>query len=195
MKMNRLLLTCIASIFFCVLTTSISLAEEQNEGNEEDALIEDTRETKKSESKTLKASHEEHSVLHKIALYIPNRILDTIDMVRARLRIGPGIAASIRFTDYADLFLGSYVSLYVGLPGPRDRVMPRSPIGVETLNGAELSVLKASTGFGLDPAYSETELGIGLHLALIGLDVGFDPVEIVDFIGGFFLFDIKEDDI
>ena len=53
------------------------------------------------------------SVGHKILFYLPNRVLDLLDVVRARVRIGPGIAVGARATEFVDVFLGSYTSLYV----------------------------------------------------------------------------------
>lgn len=134
------------------------------------------------------------SVAHRILLYIPNRVLDVFDMVRARVRLGPGIAVGARVTDYADFYVGSYLSVYAGLPGPRCRRMPRLPVGLETQTGVEVSVADAATGLGLDPGYSKTEIGLGAHVLLIGADIGIDPVEIVDFLGGFFLWDPRKDD-
>src|SRR5258708_7862594 len=59
-----------------------------------------------------------HSVLHKVLLYIPNRIVDFFDIFRVRVRLGPGVAASVRATKYASAFIGTYATTYVGLPGP-----------------------------------------------------------------------------
>ena len=73
---------------------------------------------------------ESHSFLHKLVLYIPNRILDAFDMVRLRARVGPGVAVDARMTQPASVFAGSYYSVYVGLPGPRNRPMPKSPVGL-----------------------------------------------------------------
>jgi hypothetical protein len=44
------------------------------------------------------------------------------------------------------------------------------------------------------PGYSPTEIGLGLHAGVVGVDVGIDPMEIVDFLGGFFLWDPRHDD-
>ncbi|MCX7766223.1 MAG: hypothetical protein N2246_05895, partial [Candidatus Sumerlaeia bacterium] len=48
---------------------------------------------KNSESYTAEkeTAEKEHTLAHKLLLYIPNRIFDGVDFVRARLRIGPGI--------------------------------------------------------------------------------------------------------
>lgn len=137
---------------------------------------------------------EETSIFRTVLFYLPNRILDTFDIFRARVRVGPGIAAGVRVTEIANLYAGSYVSFYAGLPGPRRRKLPRSPIGVESLNGAEISVVKATTGFGVGPDYSFSEIGVDAQLAIVGFAFGFDPAEMVDLLAGFLTIDLMDDD-
>jgi len=129
-----------------------------------------------------------------ILMYIPNRVLDAFDMVRARLRLGPGFAVGARATDYADAFIGAYATVYAGLPGARGRKLPRLPVGLESKSGAEVSVVDATVEGGVGPHYGKTEIGVSFQLALIGADVGFDPMEIVDFVVGFAGFDPQDDD-
>jgi hypothetical protein len=129
-----------------------------------------------------------------ILMYIPNRIFDVLDIVRARVRIGPGFAIGARVTEYADVFLGSYASVYVGLPGPRGRMIPRLPVGLESKSGAELSVADVTLEAGLGPDYGIAESGFGLQLGLIGFDIGVDVVEIFDLVVGLFTFDPMDDD-
>lgn len=141
------------------------------------------------------APEENGSILTEILLYLPNRVLDLFDIVRARVRVGPGVAVGVRVTEVAQLNLGSYGSVYAGLPGPRQRVVPRAPVGVEAYTGVALSVLEAKISGGLGPHYSPTEVGAGAHLILVGVDVGIDPVELADFFAGFALVDIRDDDL
>jgi len=133
-------------------------------------------------------------IVHKLLMYIPNRLLDVFDMVRLRVRLGPGIALGVRATEYADFYAGTYASVYAGLPGPRMRKVPHLPVGIETLTGVEVSVADLSAGAGLGPDYSPTEVGVGVQALIVGADVGVDPVEILDFVGGFFLWDPRHDD-
>ncbi len=134
------------------------------------------------------------SVAHQVIFYLPNRVFDLLDVVRARVRLGPGIAVGARATEFVDVYLGSYNSVYVGLPGPRGRRVPRLPIGVEGNHGVEVSVADATTGFGFAPDYGVAEFGAGAQVALIGVDLGIDPLELADFFGGIFGFDLLEDD-
>jgi hypothetical protein len=69
---------------------------------------------------------EPHSAGHKVLMYIPNRIFDLLDIVRARLRLGPGLAVGVRLTEPLSAYLGAYGSLYGGLPGPR--LEPKLPM-------------------------------------------------------------------
>jgi hypothetical protein len=129
-----------------------------------------------------------------ILMYVPNRLLDALDMVRARLRLGPGFAVGARATEYADFYVGTYVSVYIGLPGPRGRKFPRLPVGMESKTGAEVSVVDATIEGGMSPDYGMTEFGFGFQALLLGIDVGVDPFEMLDFVVGFLTFDPLDDD-
>jgi len=134
------------------------------------------------------------SLLHRIALYVPNRVLDVLDLVRLRARVGLGTALGVRATEAADVFVGSYAAVYAGLPGPRGRRIPRLPVGLESLSGVEVSAADLSSGFGAGPDYTATEFGLGFQAYLVGLDVGVDPVEAVDLVLGLLLLDLRDDD-
>jgi len=135
-----------------------------------------------------------HSVAHKVIFYLPNRAFDILDMVRLRLRVGPGLAVGVRATEPLSAYAGAYVSVYGGLPGPRQKRRIPIPVGFESYNGATLSVVHVATGAGLGPDYSPTEIGGSLHLLLIGADVNVDPMELVDLLAGIFCFDPRNDD-
>lgn len=134
-------------------------------------------------------------LVHGLIWYLPNRVFDVLDPVRARLRLGPGFGLSLRATEAADLFVGSYGSVYAGLPGPRGRHLPRLPVGLEARTGVEVSAADISTGGGLGPDYGTGECGIGLHAALLGVDVGVDPLELIDLVVGFVGLDPLDDDL
>jgi hypothetical protein len=126
--------------------------------------------------------------------YLPSRALDLLDTLRLRGRVGPGTAVSLRASESADLFFGSYTSLYAGLPGPRGGRLPRLPAGMETRSGAELGAADLSSGVGFGPRYSTTEVGAGFQLFMIGADIGIDPVELADWVVGFAGIDLRGDD-
>lgn len=133
-------------------------------------------------------------ILHRLVFYVPNRILDVVDVFRLRARVGPGIAVGARATKVASGFVGTYASVYVGLPGPRMRRIPRLPAGLESYNGIAVSVADVATGAGAGPDYSPTEFGVGAQLLIAGFDVGLDPYEILDFATGLVTIDLREDD-
>lgn len=147
------------------------------------------------EGKSSDLTDNRHSLLVGTLLYVPNRVLDLLDIFRLRVRVGPGIAAGVRATQVAQMYAGSYVSVYAGLPGPRMRRTPRLPVGLETHNGASISVVDATADGGFGPHYSPTEIGGGIHLGIVGFEFGIDPVEIADFGTGLVTVDIREDDL
>lgn len=138
----------------------------------------------------------ERTLGHKVLFYVPNRVLDVLDVFRVRARVGPGVAVGVRATEWADAYAGVYGAGYVGLPGPRNRRIPKLPFGIESKSGVEVSKADLSTGlFVFDPDYGETECGVSAHVLLVGADVGFDPGELLDVVTGLVLIDIKDDDL
>lgn len=140
-------------------------------------------------------SSTDHGFIHTTLMYIPNRILDLFDIARLRLHVGPGIGVGARATEVLDFYLGSYASIYAGLPGPRMRPTPKLPFGVESFSGAEVSIVDATVTGGIGPGYSPSEFGLNLYLLLIGADIGLDPIEALDFITGFFLINLRDDEL
>jgi hypothetical protein len=131
----------------------------------------------------------------RLLFYVPNRIFDVLDLVRARVRVGPGIAVGVRATELADVNLGAYTTLYAGLPGPRGKPRIPLPIGLEMYAGAELSVLDASTEESRwSPSYGPTEVGLGFQAAIVGIDLGIEPWDFVDLALGLILLDPNGDD-
>lgn len=140
-------------------------------------------------------SSEPHGAVHKVVMYIPNRLLDIFDIVRLRVRVGPGIAADVRATEVASAFAGSYATVYAGLPGPRNRPLPKLPIGVESRSGLQISLIDAALEDGVGPDYGPAEIGAGFQAVMAGIDVGVDPLEFLDLVAGFFFIDLRGDDL
>lgn len=126
--------------------------------------------------------------------YLPNRVVDLVDIVRLRLRLGPGLGANLRVSDYGSVYAGRYHSIYAGLPGPRYPQRVRLPIGREDLRGIVLGGVDATDDTLYGPRYAPTEVDVGAHLLVVGAEVGLDPVEMADFLAGFFFYDIGDDD-
>ena len=129
---------------------------------------------------------------HRVLFYIPNRIFDVFDLVRARVRVGPGLAVGARVTKYGDLYAGGYTTLFVGVHGPRTKPSIPWPIGFEARAGIKATSLADVASEG--PAYGYGEVGAGFQAAIVGVDVGVDVVEVLDLILGLFFVDITGDD-
>jgi len=128
----------------------------------------------------------------KLILYLPNRVCDVFDLVRARVRVGPGFAIGARVTRYGELSVHAYTSIFAGIHGPRTEPRIPWPVGIESRAGVA-AVADTSTDL-TSPTYGYGELGLGFHAGLIGLDVGVDPVEALDLVLGFLFIDLTGDD-
>ena len=138
----------------------------------------------------------QHGFGHTLLLYIPNRIFDVLDIVRLRVRVGPGLALGFRVTKYTDIFLGSYASVYLGLPGPRQ--FPHVPwlLGTESRSGLAAGLADSTvTSYESNPGYSDTEIGAGAQVVLAGAEVGVDAAEVFDLVLGLFTVDFRGDDL
>ncbi len=150
-----------------------------------------TTTTQAAPAEPAQAEPESRSVGHVILLYLPNRIFDVLDIVRARVKVGPGIGFTVRATELVDVKLGAWTSAWIGLRGPRMEPMIPWPVGVETYAGAGVSVLEAESD---ELLYGHGEVGVGVHVALVGVDVGVDLLEIGDLVLGLVTIDIGDDD-
>jgi hypothetical protein len=123
-----------------------------------------------------------------VLLYIPNRVLDLIDVFRVDVGVGASVGGVVRVTKYAQ---GGYrqmlpVSLRVGDFGRQ------FPLIVETSNELGISpAFKQSA----DRDICDAEIGLGLDVLLIGGYGGLCLDEVADFVGGIFLVDFKGDDL
>lgn len=130
----------------------------------------------------------------RILWYVPNRVMDLLDVFRLRLRLGPGLAANFRITDYGAFYVGKYDSVYAGLPGPRHPYVLRPYAGFESLDGLLLAGVDATDDTPHGPIYGVAEMDLGVQVLLVGAEAGFDFVELADFLGGWVGFDPMDDD-
>ncbi len=131
---------------------------------------------------------------HRLLFYLPNRVLDVLDVVRARVRVGPGLAVGVRATEWATVFVGGYTTAYVGLPGPRGRAELPGLLGPEIETGVRLLVIGSTTQGENSPRYAPDEIGVGAQIGILGADAGVSPAELLDLVAGFFLIDFRKDD-
>ncbi len=132
---------------------------------------------------------EESSALGTVALYIPNRIFDACDMVRAGVNVGPGLGVDVRCTKWAKVQLISDMSLGVGFQSLR-----HLPVCLRSHTKLGLGFISTPSMNILNWYYGDYDARIELYLFLVGAHVAVDLGEIVDFIGGIFTWDPMEDD-
>ncbi len=142
-----------------------------------------------------KSSKKSKSVASKVLLYLPNRIFDLIDIFRFRVRVGPGLGLGIRVTEPLSIYAGSHAAIYAGLPGPRQSPSIPLPVGAEAVAGGKISLLNGVFSADTSSRHSFTEIGVETQLGIVGVDLGIDPIEILDFVTGFFFIQIREDDL
>ncbi len=138
---------------------------------------------------------ESRSFGHRLAFWIPNRVFDVLDLVRLRVRLGPGFTIGVRATELADVNIGAHATLFVGLRGPRSTPQIPWPVGLETFAGAEVSVADLGTDEDKHgPQYGPLEIGLGFQAVVIGLDIGVEPYDALDLVLGILTLDPKGDD-
>jgi hypothetical protein len=148
-----------------------------------------------SEKVILEETDEKPGTFVQILTYLPNRILDAMDVFRIRAKVGPGLGVGARITDYFSLYAGESHSLYVGLPGPRQDLGGRGLFGREHMRGAVVLGVDASDHLPYAPHYEKSEIGLSAHLLLVGAEVMVSPNEFVDFLAGFLGLDPSQDDL
>jgi len=126
--------------------------------------------------------------------YAPNRVMDLLDIFRLRLRVGPGLAANVRMTDYGAFYVGRYDAIFAGLPGPRGSHRLRLPVGMESLRGVVMAGVDATDDTRHGPEYGPAEINVGVQMLFVGAEAGVEVSEIGDFFAGLFLFDPRGDD-
>lgn len=124
----------------------------------------------------------------KALLWVPNRILDFIDIFRVDLGAGPAVGVVGRITKYGQFGYRNMMpaSLRIGDFGRKAPVM-----------------MERSNEFGIGPAFVDSkdrkictgELGVGLDLFIVGGYAGVCVDELADFVTGIFFVDLKGDDL
>jgi hypothetical protein len=128
---------------------------------------------------------------HPILMYLPNRIFDLLDIFRIRVRVGPGISAGVRATKPLSAFVGFHSTLFVGLHGPRGKAEFPWPVGIENRGGAQASLANLAPG---NTYYGPLEVGAEVQPLIVGINIGIEPFEILDFAAGFLCIDLQDDD-
>lgn len=121
-------------------------------------------------------------------MWIPNRVLDLIDVFRVDVGVGPAAGGVVRMTEYVQAGYRQMLpaSLRVGDFG---RKMP--------------VVVEASNELGVSPLFKQSkdrticpgEVGVGADLLIVGAYGGVCLDEAIDFMAGIFFIDLKDDDL
>ena len=123
-----------------------------------------------------------------ILYYLPNRILDFLDIFRFDIGVGPSVGAVVRVTPYGQAGYRAInpASIRFGLRGRR------SPVFVE-----RTSEIGVGPGFQQSDSREVTpgEIGAGIDAVIVGAYAGISIDEFFDFVGGWFLLDFKDDDL
>ncbi|MFG0318467.1 MAG: hypothetical protein ACF8XB_14430 [Planctomycetota bacterium JB042] len=147
-------------------------------------------------------------------LYVPNRLLDLLDVFKASVGVGPGFGLELYGTENAWLGYETYRSWRLALDGRASGVYEEGhhqEWHVGTREGEDARAGRAPLWALRDmrpyeaplkpgvPAVPEVprntwDVGLRAHLALIGAEVLVRPAEIVDFVVGLWGDDLSEDD-
>jgi hypothetical protein len=123
--------------------------------------------------------------LQAVCWYIPNRIVDLLDIPRLYLTFGDGMGASLRITKYINATWFHDDAYGLGY-SPR-----KPPFFGETVNERYFGFLAAQTGeLDRDPS----EIGLTFHFIAIGANAAVSLSETVDFVLGFLGIDLRADD-
>ena len=120
-------------------------------------------------------------------LWLPNRIVDFVDIFRVDVGVGPAVGGVVRVTRYGQAGI---------------RMFKPAMVRVGDFGRQEPYMIERSNEFGVGPAYvkskdrtvCDAEVGLGLDVFLVGGYGGICFDEVVDFIGGVFTADPKKDD-
>lgn len=121
-----------------------------------------------------------------VLYYVPNRVLDFVDIFRCNIGIGCGFGFNVRATELAEIGYGCYETTRFGMKG---RVMP---VYEENIQEGGIAFLGYVNGcLQRDP----TEIGADLHLGVIGAQAAVSLAEAADFVTGFIFVDLQQDDL
>jgi hypothetical protein len=176
------------TLFYLFLSFYVSPATAEEAGKGDLELGDEYSEHSKNHSKNKEYKKNERSFLVSTLLFIPNRVLDLVDIIRFDVGVGPALGAVVRVTPYgqAGVRFVMPVSLRAGLRGRK------MPVFIDHTN--EMGVGPLFLG-SKDREPTPLEVGVGGDLLLVGAYAGVSIDSIFDFLGGFVGLDISDDDI
>lgn len=123
-----------------------------------------------------------------VVMWIPNRVLDLIDVFRVDVGVGPAFGAVARVTKFGQI---GY------------RQMAPASLRIGDLGRQMPVMIESSSELGVGPAYVSSsdrdvcdgEIGLGADLLVAGAYGGICVDEFADFVAGIFFIDLKDDDL
>lgn len=155
------------------------------------------------------------SRMKRIIMYLPDRLLDALDLVGFDIHLGPGGYLNYHITRALQvgggartvLGLGWHTKRSLGLLGKAEAGLSAVAAGAQTYNAAQVGTSGIQAGAyhqaglhrPIDPLYQEMRdywaVGADATIIFLGLSWDVHPVELFDFISGFFLRDFLNDDL
>lgn len=154
------------------------------------------------------------SLARRLILYLPDRLLDILDVIGFDVHVGPGVYLNTHLTRAFQLGagaravagLGWHTKRSFGLLGQAEAGMTLLASGAQTYSAGQVGTSGIQAGVfnqagvhrPTDPVYQRLRdywaFGVDTTLVLVGLAVDVHPVELVDFVGGLILKDPLRDD-
>jgi hypothetical protein len=132
---------------------------------------------------------ERRSLFIDLLLYIPNRIFDAGDLVRAGVSVGPGIGVDLTATKFLNASAMTKFSVGVGY-----QTLRRLPIEVATYAMLGAGPIKAMGDPGLSWHRSPGDIRAEVHVFLVGAHAAVEIFEVFDLVVGILGFDPMDDD-
>jgi len=119
------------------------------------------------------------------AWYLPNRALDLLDVFKLNLSGGFGGGLDLRITRLLEAGFSDYNVVRAGLNGRH------FPVYREKLDESSITLFGITSGTRTRDPW---EVGGTLHFVLLGAEAALNVKSLLDFVGGFFLLDLEDDD-
>jgi len=179
------MLKIILSLVF--LLSSLIVVDVRAEDNDEFYTIANEDEVIQYNA-TIEPESSRHTFLHRLLMWIPNRILDVWDILRFDVGVGPAFGGVVRVSKYGQAAFRGVAPMSVRV-GDFGREVP---FMIETSNEIALGpdIVKSR-----DRKVCIGEIGAGADVLLAGAYGGVCLDEVVDFVAGFFFLDVSDDDL
>lgn len=124
-----------------------------------------------------------------LILYVPNRLFDLFDVVRAGVSVGLGLGVDLTATKYLNATLMTKASVGVGY-----QTLRHLPIEAASYAMIGVGPVKAAADPGLAWHRSPGDIRVELFLFFLGGHLAVEPFEVFDFAVGIIGFDPMQDD-